>query len=522
MPIVQLKVSESVDKLLKDTKFIVSDNENSPIEILAGIMDGTYIIHNKRIYECEDLAYRGAPAWAEDTPFDYSRLYFEGDLIVDGKDLSDNIAKAISRISEELQGIRPSIMASYNMVEDVYRGGQRVFTISTDIKVRQDAYHYIVDVKVRDRRWLVKDIADRLDFNEPENKGIKNISARDIEADPRFQNIDADLKKKGRGRPKKIVPYGIEVGGDPAARIKSLDYNSRRKDMRVRKEGLLFQQELQQDAVQDIKAIQKKLGKQVATQQPVAKSIQQIADKMSFAKAYDFIEGAKDKMDDADAYHQYTDTLELANKWYGNNVVLVDSFALIDKIYYAADLVKKIAKLEEDIYKSKSRSAIANMKKEKVQAENDLSIIEPQIKEALMGATNHGEVEKRAEELEEKKKEYLHDFEINYSSWNALADRLAKMGKDIEIMEALKNNYASGRDLPPLLYRYKVLMDMPRPNIIDIDGNDSVNLDILHTAWRSAMKDYKAALDSFADSFRANYNALAEILGVKAKNKSLF
>lgn len=520
MPIIPLKVSESVDKLLRGSRFTVKDREESSIDILAGVLEGTYIIHNNRIYECIDLEYKEAPGWAEDTPFDYSRLFFEGDLILDGKDLSDSFGKAISRISVELPSIRPSIYSVYNMVEDVYRNNKRVYTIALEIKVSLAGEGYLVEARIADRRWLAKDIFPRIDFNEPDN--IVNKNNKDIEEDPRFQGIDLDIKKRGRGRPKKIVPYGIEIGEDPSARIKSLDYNSRRAKMRVRKEGLLFKQATDQDTVQDIKSVQKKVGKQVATQQPVAKSIQQAANKMSYAKAYDFIEDIKEKMDAADAYHPYTDTLDLADKWYGNNVVLVDSFSLIDKIYYAADLVKKIADLDEKIFKSKSRSAIASMKKEKIQAENDLSIIEPEIREALKGAGNHNEVEKRAEELEKKKKEYIHDYEINYSTWKALHDRLDKMGKDIEMMEALKDKYISGRDLPPLLYRYKVLMDKPLPNIIDIEGDDELNLDILHTAWRSSMRDYKSSLDAFVESFKDNYKALAGVLGVKAKNKSLF
>ena len=127
-----------------------------------------------------------------------------------------------------------------------------------------------------------------------------------------------------------------------------------------------------------------------------------------------------------------------------------------------------------------------------------------------------------ASKLEASLEEYLDDYMNNNALWKTVKGKMEKMAKQVEMMEALKNKYASNLDLPPLLYRYKDLMATPTPSIIDIESLKINDVDVLYKAWYADMMQYRKTLESFNDSFQANYDALARILGVKAKTRSLF
>jgi hypothetical protein len=305
-------------------------------------------------------------------------------------------------------------------------------------------------------------------------------------------------------------------------RFTGLELERRRR--RLEAQTLLFQTDTKQDQTQlQNKTATQKLGKQVATNtQQVSKSIQSQVDKMSYQKAFDTLEDIKCVWDDTDAYNQYTDTVDLSSNWYQNNLVLVSGFDVIDKSYKAADLMRKIAKLREDFYNTKSRSAQSKIQKELDKAQDELNQLLPEVQKALHGAQGYDQVEKKTQELEERREEYLDDSVKNIAEWKALRDRMEKAGKMIETLEALKSKYISRHDLPPLMPRYKELMETPIPSLIDIDEFEKPDAGVTFTAWRDSMVKYKKALDAFNNAFYTIYDVLAPILGVKARNKSLF
>ena len=410
--------------------------------------------------------------------------------------------KASSYIEEELQDITSTTKAYYDLVITGMLDSKKVFTSTTEVSISLGKDEYIVTGKNLDFHWVVRSFSNRLsDINDTSSIPSK----KEIEPSLRYSTIDYDPK----GVPMKRVR---SVKADP--RFSTLDLNSRKN------EELSFQQDLQQDQALSKVATQK-LGKQVNTQQ-VSKSVQSMVDKMSPQKALDTIDSAKDAWEEADPYKQYTDTIDLSYKWYGDNVVLVDSFAIIDKIYYAADLIKKIAELEKDLLQTKSRASITKINKEIDQCKKDLSNISPQIESSLKGAKGYAAIEDRAKDIEDKMESYIDDYQHNLAEWKSIQSKIEKLGKQVEIMEALKDKYASQYDLPSLLPRYKELVNAQLPAIMDIEEMEGVNLNAIITSWRKAIREYRKNIESFGSAFQDAYDKLANILAVKAKNRSLF
>ena len=473
-------------------EFKVKDSNTTVSEILNTIIEHYGVFHDGLLWGFRNNTwYQRQPEL--ELSISYSNIVIEGDILVKGESLSITQRKIAKRIEEELPEITSSTQAYYDLTLEIYDlEYNKSYVVLHEIQIGQHKEGYKVIIEFRSIRSLNTDRGtDR--FSDLDYKDSTSSDNRDIPEDNRYKTLDLDPvgKKNKRFKDK------------PDSRFTSLDLNSLNlhKDF----EDLLFQQDTQQDQVQ---TAQQKLGKQQTSVQ-VSKSIQSQVDKMSYQKAYDAIEEAKKAWDDTDAYDQYTDTVELASKWYGDNLVLVDSFDIIDKIYYAADLTKKIAKLEDEIANTKSRATVTKLKKELDQLNKDLSNITPQIQSSLHGSKGYSAIENKAEELEEKMEDYIEDYQSNLAEWKALQDKMSKAGKMIEIMEALKSKYADNLDLPPLLYRYKSLMETP-------------DLNVLYTAWRKSMNDYRKELQSFNDSFQDNYEALSRILALKSKSRSLF
>ena len=498
MDITQLFTSVLVS-LVPEMSFTVEDTEDAAENIVKHIVQNIRLLGMKSIGSSLGVG----------IPF-YLKFYIEGDLLIDGSDLSSNYTKIVKRINEELPEIDYSTQAYYDLVEDVLDDkNKRVFTSASEIKISLSKDGFLVNIHHVSNKWLLKDVFNRMDslFDDEELDTPKEILNNF-----RYSSLDVDLKGNIRKTKDKSV-----------SRFSGLDLNSKRKNKKKLKpefEALLFQQDTQQDQTQ-VKTAAQRLGKQVATQQ-VAKSIQSKVDKMSYQQAYDAVENAMKVWDDTDPYEQYTDTIELASKWYGDNLVLVNGFDIIDKIYYAADLARKISELEEAIYNTKSRSAIAKLEKELDTVKKDLSKITPEIQASLQGAKGYDAVEARAKELEDKMDDYVEDYHSNISEWKAIKGKMEKAGKLIETMEAIKEKYAGQYDLPPLMSRYKSLMQTPIPTIMDVESMETPDLNSVYTAWRQSMQNYRKELESFTESIRANYDVLAKLLALKAKSKSLF
>lgn len=487
----------------KNYSFVIKESGNTPIDILNGIVECMGVIHDNLLWEFKNNI------WAQAHPTvellaSYSNMMLEGDIILKGESLTFSYSKSAQRIGEELKEITTSMQAYYDLQIDVYGEEDiKLYTVDDEVQVSLDEEGYKVDIIYKESHWARTPSSDRystLDYTD------SNADSSSIEEDPRFSGLDMDPKG---AKVKKVKEK-------PIYRYQDLDLNN--YNIRNGFESLLFQQDTQQSQAQ---TAQQKLGKQVATQQ-VSKSIQSQVDKMSYQKAYDMVEDAKKAWDDTDAYHQYVDTVELASNWYQNNCVQVSGFDVIDKSYYAADLMRKIASLEDSMAHTKSRSALAKMSKELEQVKGDLNKILPEIKDVLKGATGQDEVDARTKELEKRKEEYSEVYRDNLAEWKAIKDKMEKAGKLIETMEALKVKYASQYDLPPLLSRYKELIATQVPNLIDVDSLEEADAGLLYTAWRQSMIEFRKELENFNDSFRANYDVLARVLALKAKSRSLF
>ena len=467
-------------------------------------------------------------------------------LILDGDSLKDKsfYKKTSSRIQEELEDIDKVTEAYYDLIIELYLGKDKIVSFNNEISISLDKIGFLVEGKNESVHWHNAQKLDRyanMDYAHVPKK------PHDVEADPfyvgNFASVTADDMKNFDPKtfdpntikaPRGVGYYGRDtfkprtrMSADP--RFAGLDLNKRNLNKynkeRVDEEQLTLKQdtELDQDLTQ-LKgtSAKQKLGKQTSTDQ-VSKSVQSTVDKMSYQKAYDTVEEIKDAWDDADPYHQYTDTLNLSDKWYGNNVVLVDSFDVIDKIYYAADLTRKILDLEEEIADTKSRTALAKLKKELEKNKSDLEKITPEIDKAMNGAKGYDAIKNRADDLQKKMDNYIDDYRKNLADWKAIKGKLKKMSKMVETLDALRIKYTSNRnDVPALLPRYKALMEQPIPTIIDIENLDNVNLSTVYTTWRNTMQDYKKNLNSFNDAFIMTYNILAPMLAVKAKSRSLF
>ena len=501
-----MKESMSVIENLYQTEieYEVKDDENSSENIISNLLQYYGVIHDTKLYLFKNNS------WVQADPniellISFTKVYLEGDLIANGDTLTASLKKAQNRIEEELPDITTSTQAYYDVQIDFYdMDGKKCFTNLNELKISFSHSVYAVTCTNKEKHWVGKSTVNRL--SDIDETPFINYN-REIPVDKRFATLDLDPKGNKMRKQKE----------KPNQRFATLDLNKKNR-LKPEFEALLFQTDTQQDVVQ---TAQQKLGKQTSTQQ-VSKSIQSQVDKMSYQKAYDTVEEAMKAWDDTDAYDQYKDTVELASKWYGNNLVLVDGFDVIDKIYYAADLTRKIAKLEDDIANTKSRSSLAKLTKELEQYKKDLDNTLPQIQDSLHGAKGYDEVEDRAKELENEMEDYIEDYQSNLSEWKSLKGKMEKAGKLVELMEAIKDKYAGQYDLPPLLSRYKSLMNTPIPSIMDVESMDNVNLQTVYTSWRQSMQNYRKELESFTDSMRQNYDTLSGLLALKSKSRSFF
>lgn len=466
----------------------------------------------------------------------YSICTIEGDKLVNGETLGFSLKKPVSRIEEEITEISNTTHAFYDLEFTIFmKDHAKLFTCLNEMEISIFEDSYKITVSNKNKKRLNQDKLNR--FASLDLKDVPPMPKDGhLPDDTRFDDLDIPQRKKKTPRPKDgyIMDPSKLNSRDPIIynRIKNLDMNSKQR----KNEDNLQLQQTQDVSTSTVlgqnlaKTATQKQGKQnIATQQQVAPSIQKQADKMSFAKAYEFVEDVYDSWKEADAYKQYSDTLDLVDKWYHqDSVTLIDdslmgAFKYIDDLDKASELARKISKLEDDISKTKSRSVLTGLKNDLKEAQQDFDSIMSVINKGRNKLTVGKDVlEDSTNKLEASMEEYLDDYMNNNALWKSVKGKMEKMAKQVETMEALKDKYASHLDLPPLLYRYKELMNTPIPSIMDVESLKINDVDVLHKAWYANMMQYRKALESFNDSLEANYNALSSILGVKAKNRSLF
>lgn len=466
----------------------------------------------------------------------YAVSMLEGDVLVNGESLQTSFRRSIKRISEEITEISNTTHAFYDLEFSIFlKDHTKVFHCLNEIEVSIQGNSYLIDVKNKNKKRINYDKLSRyasLDLNP-----MPKLPPHLLPKDNRFDDLDIPQRKKRV--PKDKDGYKMDFKGlkeDPSIvnRVRGLDMNARKRKYEAEQQLQFNQGQVQStDTVlgQNLaKTAQQKLGKQnIATQQQVSPSVQKQADKMTPAKAYDFIEDVADTWKEADAYEQYKDTLDLVNHWYKQNSVtiiddsLMGSFKYIEDLHRASELARKIGQLEDTIANTKSKAILTSLRKELKDNQNDFNDIMKTIKKGKERLTvGKSVLDDSAAKLDACIEDYIEDYQVNISQWKSVQDKMAKMSKQIETMEALKDKYVSNMDLPPLLYRYKVLMSMPLPSIIDVESLKINDVDILQKAWYNNMLEYRDALESFNDSFQANYNALANVIGIKAKSRSLF
>lgn len=466
----------------------------------------------------------------------YAVSMLEGDVLVNGESLQTSFRKSIKRISEEITEISNTTHAFYDLEFSIFlKDHTKVFHCLNEIEVSIQGSSYLIDVKNKNKKRINYDKLSRyasLDLNP-----MPKLPPHLLPKDTRFDDLDIPQRKKRV--PKDKDGYKMDFKGlkeDPSIvnRVRGLDMNARKRKYEAEQQLQFNQGQVQStDTVlgQNLaKTAQQKLGKQnIATQQQVSPSVQKQADKMTPAKAYDFIEDVADTWKEADAYEQYRDTLDLVNLWYKQNSVtiiddsLMGSFKYIEDLHRASELARKIGQLEDTIANTKSKATITSLRKELKDSQSAFNDIMKTIRKGKEHLTvGKSVLDDSAAKLDSCIEDYIEDYQVNISQWKSVQDKMVKMSKQIETMEALKDKYVSNMDLPPLLYRYKVLMSMPLPSIIDVESLKINDVDILQKAWYNNMLEYRDALESFNDSFQANYNALANVIGIKAKSRSLF
>lgn len=325
-------------------------------------------------------------------------------------------------------------------------------------------------------------------------------------------------------------------------RFATLDYNSIRRERTMSKLKLrrVNEQELQLQLIQkqdqDLdstelqnKTAKKKLGRQstTSTETPtVSKSVQKKVDAMSYQQAYDAVEDVYKKWVDADTNKQYYDTINLASNWYRGGqyfTTLVDSFKAIDDLYRASDIVKRLQEIEDKLSMSKSRTEVSKLKKEQDDLHKELEVLNKSIPTYNVNSSSAEKLENIAANIKEKEKEYIRNFKDNSSEWKDMFGKLEKMGSMIEVMDALRIKYLDKRnDIKAVTPRYKELLDTPIPSIIDVRGLENVDMNIIYRAWDNTRVEYLKKLNEFNKTFSECYDALAPVLAVKAKSRSLF
>ena len=551
---VRLDLSSFENIFTSPMSFSIKDTALSEAEILTGIIshygilsggnyfnfkDGKWdLATTKQISDKSNLS-EGLVSLSMTSSIElgcYAVSMLEGDVLVNGESLQTSFRKSIKRISEEITEISNTTHAFYDLEFSIFlKDHTKVFHCLNEIEVSIQGSSYLIDVKNKNKKRINYDKLSRyasLDLNP-----MPKLPPHLLPKDNRFDDLDIPQRKKRV--PKDKDGYKMDFKGlkeDPSIvnRVRGLDMNARKRKYEAEQQLQFNQGQVQStDTVlgQNLaKTAQQKLGKQnIATQQQVSPSVQKQADKMTPAKAYDFIEDVADTWKEADAYEQYRDTLDLVNHWYKQNSVtiiddsLMGSFKYIEDLHRASELARKIGQLEDTIANTKSKATLTSLRKELKDNQNAFNDIMKTIKKGKEHLTvGKSVLDDSAAKLDSCIEDYIEDYQVNISQWKSVQDKMAKMSKQIETMEALKDKYVSNMDLPPLLYRYKVLMSMPLPSIIDVESLKINDVDILQKAWYNNMLEYRDALESFNDSFQANYNALANVIGIKAKSRSLF
>ena len=477
---------------------------------------------------------------------------FSVDINFDGDYLRTKsfFQKVTNKIKEDLPEINKVTQAYYDVIVDLYidDSNKKVASFNNEITVSECDIGYKVDGKNTGKHWHDINKVSRyatLDYPNIPKK------PNEIEASPfyvgNFASVTADDMKNFDPKtfdpntiknPRGVGYYGRDTFKprtrtyiDP--RFANLDLENRNTMLRrkIRRNeaqlSLIQNQELDNTELQNTTATQK-LGKQSIVV-PISKSIMNAVDKMSYQTAYDAVEDAKKAWEDADSYEQYKDTLNLSEKWYGMGARTISGnsfqeiFKVMDDIYEAGDLVKKVRDLDDKIANTKSRTAITKLRKERDEADAKLKNLTDSLSDTLHNAPNNEDIEKLENEMNKNIKDYIKDLRQNISDWKTVNAKVKKMGKLVETLDALRQKYTSNRnDLPALMPRYKALVEQPAPYIIDIESLDKVNLDIVKNAWRTTMEQYRENLEDFDKAFMLSYNALAPMLAVKAKSRSLF
>lgn len=551
---VRLDLSAFENIFTSPLSFSIKDTALSEAEILTGIIshygilsggnyfnfkDGKWdLATTKQISDKSNLS-EGLASLSMTSSIElgcYAVSMLEGDVLVNGESLQTSFRKSIKRISEEITEISNTTHAFYDLEFSIFlKDHTKVFHCLNEIEVSIQGSSYLIDVKNKNKKRINYDKLSRyasLDLNP-----MPKLPPHLLPKDTRFDDLDIPQRKKRV--PKDKDGYKMDFKGlkeDPSIvnRVRGLDMNARKRKYEAEQQLQFNHGQVQStDTVlgQNLaKTAQQKLGKQnIATQQQVSPSIQKQADKMTPAKAYDFIEDVADTWKEADAYEQYRDTLDLVNHWYKQNSVtiiddsLMGSFKYIEDLHRASELARKIGQLEDTIANTKSKATITSLRKELKDNQSAFNDIMKTIRKGKEHLTvGKSVLDDSAAKLDSCIEDYIEDYQVNISQWKSVQDKMAKMSKQIETMEALKDKYVSNMDLPPLLYRYKVLMSMPLPSIIDVESLKINDVDILQKAWYNNMLEYRDALESFNDSFQANYNALANVIGIKAKSRPLF
>lgn len=464
----------------------------------------------------------------------FSTISLEGDTIVNGDTFTISIKKPIERIGEEITEITQTTHAFYDLEINVFTKDKiKVFTCLNEVEISLNNDSYKVVITNKNKKRLNTDKMDR--FSSLDMKDSDKGNTNHLPDDTRFDDLDIPQRKKkvSRGKDGYVMnPSAVKKDPAIADRFKTLDLNNYSR--KYEDELTLIQN--QDQSLNSVlgknlaKTATQKLGKQnIATQQQVSPSVQKQADKMTYAQAYDFVEDVYDSWEETDAYRQYEDTVNLVNKWYHQEpVTLIDdslmgAFKYIDDLYKASELARKISKLEDEISKTKSRSTLTSLKKDLSKTRDDfddtMSIIGSGRDKLTVGKDT---LDSSTHKLESSLEDYIEDYMNNNALWKSINGKMEKLGKQIETMEALKNKYVSHLDLPPLLYRYRDLMATPLPTLIDVESLKINDVDVLYKAWYADMQQYRKAIESFNDSFKANYDALARTLALKSKERSLF
>lgn len=489
----------------KDTVDIINKDEFIDDDITNAVLANYGVLHDGKYY-----------AFNEDRPIVsnvplpdfilnkkcYSNISIEGDLFYKGDTLNARPTLFWSRLSSELPKVTKYTKAYYDILITVFtKDNKKVATFLNEMSISLISKGYCVSFKPIENHWVLKDTVNRvsdLDFTDNDaspSSYVSPVRFSDIEVLPAYHRVT-----RGKASPD---------------RFKGLDLNARLEAMQ-----LTFAQDQTTNTYNRV-PIQLDNKTTTSTQtDTVSTSVTKQVDKMSAAKALDIVESAKKGVESVDFYGQCMSTDKLCSKWFSDDVVLVDNFKVIDDIHDAAIKMRRISQIEKELANTKSRAAITKLNTELSALRDDLNMSIPLIKDNLSAQSGYDKVAQKADQLEKLKDDYLDDYQEDASRWNALKDKFSKMSKVIEQMEALRLKY--NPSLPSLLPKYKNLVSLEMPSLVDLDDVDTFSADVVYSAWYQNMVFFKKALESFYDSFSLNYDSLSRILSEKAYLPSLF